>query len=134
MSAGCVKRHEPLTWAALSHLTTNLWLTLGKATCVHRIDVQGLHLHCQTCKTCKVVVVDTTIHDTASSLRGKSFHAVSGKERGTIFREPKTKTLATQAVQQELFTIADLSQENQRSTRYSLFSHQVCQDLEKLSQ
>lgn len=57
-----------------------------------------------------------------------------GKERGTIFREPKTKTLATQAVQQELFTIADLSQENQRSTRYSLFSHQVCQDLEKLSQ
>ena len=31
----------------------------------------------RTCKTCKVVVVDTTIHDTGSSLRGKSFHAVS---------------------------------------------------------
>ena len=32
----------------------------------------------RTCKTCMVVVVATTIHNTASSLRGKRFNAVSG--------------------------------------------------------
>ena len=31
----------------------------------------------RTCKTCMVVVVDT-IHNTASSLRGERFRAVSG--------------------------------------------------------
>ena len=46
-----------------------------------------------------------------------------GKERGTIFRPPKTETLATQAVQQELFTIAVLSQEKpEKDTVLTVFT------------
>ena len=46
-----------------------------------------------------------------------------GKERGMIFRAPKTETLATQAVQQELFTIAVLSQEKpEKDTVLTVFT------------
>ena len=111
MSAGCVKRHEPLTWAALSHLTTNLWLTLGKATCVHRIDIQGLNLHCTYAQPVWLWWLIQQFIAQQVACVVSVYMRFRGRERRTIFRAPKTETLATQAVQQELFTIAVLSQE-----------------------